>query len=292
MASLISIQINGKSNVGANLDKVEQIIAQACAQADEQKLIVLPECFSMFGVPGIKMLEIAEVFGQGIIQERLAILAKKYACYIVAGTTPIIDSAQQASRYYASSLVFDPKGECVSRYNKIHMFDVEVADATKSYRESAFTIAGKSLALFDTPFADVAQSVCYDLRFPDMYSAYARYTNSKTAPSIIVVPSAFTYLTGKAHWHALLKARSIENQCYIVAANQVGIHQDKRETFGQSCIYSPWGECIDVVESDPSNPSNSQEGFAIATFDKAKLDAIRAKMPIASHKKERYVLES
>jgi predicted amidohydrolase len=287
MASLISIQINGKANVAANLNKIEELMQQATKNAQAQRLVVLPECCTMFGTSGANMLAVAEEFGQGPIQERLRYLAKEYDCYLVAGTTPIINKGQQDSRYFASSLVFNPKGECISRYDKIHMFDVEVADATKSYKESSSTIPGKHLALFDTPFADVAQSVCYDLRFSDMYSAYAHFTKSKRAPHIIVVPSAFTYLTGLAHWHALLKARSIENQCYIVAANQAGIHQNNRKTFGNSCIYSPWGDCLDFINNDVNEP---EEGFAIASFDKENLDAIRLKMPIGAHKKETYLL--
>jgi predicted amidohydrolase len=286
MASLISIQINGQAVVADNLAKVESLIQKAVRNADPDRLVVLPECFSIFGVPGHAMLNAAETFGDGNIQRFLSRIARDYKCYLVAGTTPIVDESSEVGKYFAASLVYAPSGECVSRYNKIHMFDVDVADATKSYRESAFTQAGDKLALFDTSFGQVAQSVCYDLRFADMFSAYARYTNKRIAPQIVVVPSAFTYATGKAHWHALLQARSIENQCFVVASNQVGKHADNRQTYGNSCIYSPWGECLDIV----NNTDNSDEGFAIASFDQTVLDAIRAKMPLTSHKKERYTL--
>lgn len=286
MASLISVQINGQATVSANLDKVESILDSAIKHADADRLVVLPECFSIFGVPGNEMLNAAETLGDGPVQRFLSRIAKDYACYIVGGTTPIIDHSSLANKYFAASLVYDPSGKCISRYNKIHMFDVEVADATKSYRESTFTQAGDKLALFNTPFAQVAQSVCYDLRFPELFSAYAKYTPSACAPQIMVVPSAFTYATGKAHWHALLQARSIENQCFVVASNQVGQHADNRQTYGNSCIYSPWGECLDLVEPT----CNDDEGFAIASFDQTVLDTIRAKMPLVSHKKERYTL--
>lgn len=288
MANLISIQINGLAHVEENLSKVEGIIEQACEKADkdtssQHKLVVLPECFSIFGVAGSDMLKQAELAGEGTIQRRLSEIAAKYRCYLVAGTTPIVDITGSADKYFAASMVYSPSGKCIARYNKIHMFDVEVEDATKSYKESRYTQAGKHLSLFKTPFAEVAQSVCYDLRFPDMFSAYSIHTESGNAPDIIVVPSAFTYQTGRAHWHALLKARSIENQCYLVASNQVGSHADKRTTYGNSCIYSPWGECLSLIEND--------EGFAMATYNKADIDAIRAKMPIRSHKKERYTIE-
>jgi predicted amidohydrolase len=290
MANLISIQINGLAKVEENLNKVEYIIRQASEKADkdansQHKLVVLPECFSIFGVTGSDMLQHAEVEKEGIVQRRLSDIAIKYCCYLVAGTTPIVDSnsLRATNKYYAASMVYSPSGKCIARYNKIHMFDVEVEDATKSYKESRYTQAGKHLSLFKTPFAEVAQSVCYDLRFPDMFSAYSEFTESGFAPDIIVVPSAFTHKTGSAHWHALLKARSIENQCYIVASNQVGSHADKRTTYGNSCIYSPWGECLSLIENE--------EGFAMAPYNKDDIDAIRAKMPIRSHKKERYTIE-
>lgn len=290
MANLISIQINGQACVKKNLNKVATILQSACKKTndrehDQHTLVVLPECFSIFGVSGTEMLQHAEQEGVGYIQQQLSELASTYCCYIVAGTTPIVskDVEKESGKYFAASLVFSPSGKCIARYNKIHMFDVEVADKTKSYRESRYTHAGKHLSLFKTPFAEVAQSVCYDLRFPEMFSAYSRYTASGQAPDIIVVPSAFTYATGRAHWHALLRARSIENQCYIVASNQVGTHSDNRQTYGNSCIYSPWGECLSLVEQE--------EGFAIASFNKAEIDSVRAKMPIRSHKKERYTIE-
>jgi predicted amidohydrolase len=290
MAKLISIQINGQAKVEDNLAKVETIVKQAfdksCKDTNEpHSLVVLPECFSIFGVPGAEVIQYAETEGIGYIQKKLSELAIRFRCYLVAGTTPIVKSNRSSDlgKYYAASLVFSPSGKCIARYNKIHLFDVEVEDATKSYKESRYTHAGEHLSLFKTPFAEVAQSVCYDLRFPDMFSAYSRYTQSQQAPNIIVVPSAFTHTTGSAHWHALLKARSIENQCYVVASNQVGTHSDNRSTYGNSCIYSPWGECLSVIENE--------EGFAMATYNKADIDAIRAKMPMASHKQEVYTIK-
>lgn len=290
MPNLISIQINGQASVNDNLVKIEAIMKQACDKArkdsdDPHNLVVLPECFSIFGVAGSEMIQHAESEGEGFIQQKLRELAIRFRCYLVAGTTPIVNSnaPNEVGKYYAASLVFSPSGKCIARYNKIHMFDVEVEDATKSYKESRYTLAGEHLSLFKTPFAEVAQSVCYDLRFPEMFSAYSQYTQTGQAPDIIVVPSAFTYKTGSAHWHALLKARSIENQCYVVASNQVGTHSDNRKTYGNSCIYSPWGKCLSMIEND--------EGFAMATYNKTVIDAIRAKMPLRSHKKERYTIE-
>ncbi|MGB3725806.1 MAG: carbon-nitrogen hydrolase family protein [Glaciecola sp.] len=283
MASLISIQLNSGNNIVQNLDAAQLHIQHACEQADKERLVVLPECFSLFGVSGKDMLAAAELMGTGLVQRRLSEMATVNNCFIVAGSMPIKPS-QDANKYFAASLVFSPNGECIARYNKIHLFDVTVNDSTSNYCESAYTMAGQHLSLFNTGFADVGQSVCYDLRFAAMFSAYTSFTESKQAPMVIVVPSAFTQATGKAHWHTLLRARSIENQCFIVASNQTGTHVDGRETFGHSCIYSPWGSCLSVVEKDV--------GFAIAKFDLETLKKVRSNMPIHDHKKERYQIES
>ncbi len=292
MLNLISIQICTQNCVEQNLEQIEKQVELAFHSLKKQDkvekrhtLIVLPECASIFGVGSKSMLDAAETFGDGFIQNTYQRIAKKFQCYVVAGTTPILfPNNEETSRYSACSLVFDPNGRCITHYNKIHLFDVEVDDNTKSYKESNSTIPGEFLSLFQIDNLDIAQTVCYDLRFPDMFSAYSNFTHSGLAPHIFVVPSAFTKVTGKAHWHALLQARSIETQSFVVASNQVGKHADKRETFGNSCIYSPWGECLDCIENEI--------GFAAATFDLAQLESIRAKMPISSHKKARYELES
>lgn len=292
MLNLISIQISSQDSIDHNLQQIKEQVDSACRKlAIEDKnekiptLVVLPECASIFGVGSKRMRSSAESFGKGLIQNTYSELAAKHECYLVAGTTPILfPSNKEAIRYSACSLVFAPDGKCLTHYNKIHLFDVEVDDNTKSYKESNSTIPGNYLSLFKIDNLDIAQTVCYDLRFPDMFSAYSSYTHSKQAPHIFVIPSAFTKVTGDAHWHSLLRARSIETQSFVVASNQVGKHADKRETFGNTCIYSPWGECLDCIENDI--------GFASAKFDIERLTSIRAKMPISSHKKARYELES
>lgn len=282
MASLISIQINGQGSVTHNLERIRTLVTQACLEADDERLVVVPECASLFGVNGQQMLASAEIEGLGSIQQAFSDIAQQNHCYLVAGSMPIIPN-KDASKYYAASLVFDPQGCNIARYDKIHLFDVDVADKTASYRESKYTLAGQNLSVFNTSFGDVGQSVCYDLRFPAMFIAMSQCSSDAKAPDIIVVPSAFTKKTGEAHWHALLQARSIENQCFVVASNQTGTHEDGRETFGHSCIYSPWGECLSIIENN--------EGYAIAPFDQTSIDDIRMKMPIHSHKKERYSIE-
>lgn len=287
MINLISLQINGQDTVEDNLNNIDALLKEACTKCDGDKLVVLPECASLFGVSGQAMLVHAEPFQKVPVQKRFSDMARRHGCYLVAGTTPILPEANESGfgqdKYFAASLVYGPNGDVISRYNKIHLFDVEVADKTQSYLESKYTQAGTCLSLFKTPFGEVAQSVCYDLRFANMFSAYAKFTENGQAPNVIVVPSAFTQVTGAAHWHTLLRSRSIENQCFVVASNQVGKHADGRQTFGNSCIYSPWGDCLSIIENEV--------GFVSVKVDDAELSKIRAKMPVNSHKKERYQIE-
>ncbi len=237
---------------------------------DDHSLVVLPECASIFGTGGKAMLAAAETLDNGEVQTAFAELAKDKGVYLVAGSMPI---KAETGKYYAASLVFSPQGKRLSQYNKIHLFDVDVEDRTKSYRESKYTQAGSKVEVLDLGWCKLGQSICYDVRFTRLYAAM-------NFPQIIVVPSAFTKVTGEAHWHALLRARAIENQSYVVAANQWGKHDDDRETFGHSCIYSPWGELLSVKESG--------EGFASAKFDQQVIDKIRRSMPVSQHSLDNY----
>ncbi|WP_371193530.1 carbon-nitrogen hydrolase family protein [Glaciecola sp. SC05] len=274
MSDLIAIQINGSPSIAENLEKLDSLLGHARPKPNSPALAVLPECAIQFACCGATILENAENMGQGPIQARLANMAQKHNVYLVGGTMPI--KSNDSAHYYAASLVFSPAGKLISAYNKIHLFDVEVQDKTQSYLESKFTQRGEHIATFDSPWGKVGQAICYDLRFATMFDAMMPM-------NIVVIPSAFTKATGQAHWHALLKARSIELQCYIVAANQVGTHQDGRETFGHSCIYSPWGELLSVIENE--------EGWASARVDSARQLSIRKRMPMQSHKRERYKFE-
>lgn len=274
MIDFIALQINGNASIEANIEKLDRLLGHARQKTESPALVVIPECAFQFGCNGSKMLEHAEASGQGDMQMALASMAKRYNIFLVGGTMAM--QSEDANRYYAASLVYSPSGECISRYNKMHLFDVEVEDNTQSYFESKYTRQGDFIATFDSPWGKVGQSVCYDLRFAKMLDAMMPF-------NVLVVPSAFTKATGQAHWHALLKARSIEFQSYIVAANQVGTHQDGRQTFGHSCVYSPWGELLSVIEDD--------EGWASAAFDQSRQISIRRRMPLQTHKRERYQFE-
>lgn len=274
MIDFIALQINGGSSIDHNVDKVECLLANARPQTSTPALVVLPECVSQFGCAGSEILKHAESFGNGQVQSALAAMAQRYNVFLVGGTIPI--KSADSKRFYAASLVYSPAGICISQYNKMHLFDVEVEDNKQSYLESKYTQYGDKLAKFDSLWGEVGQAVCYDLRFASMFDAMMPI-------NVLVLPSAFTQTTGKAHWHALLQARSIELQCYIVAANQVGTHHDGRQTYGHSCIYSPWGDLLSVIENE--------EGWASAAFDQSFQLSIRERMPVQSHKRERYQFE-
>jgi predicted amidohydrolase len=274
MTDLVAIQITSTPSIEHNLESIERQLVQL---HDKQQLVVLPECFAFFGAHDKKQIDIAETFDDGPIQSAVSTLAKRYNKWIVAGTLPIkplknhVVSAE-AEKFYAASLVYNNEGMVVSRYDKIHLFDVIVNDNIAYYKESATTLPGENIIAFDSPWGTVGQIVCYDLRFPELIQKMPQL-------DILVVPSAFTRRTGEAHWHALLQARSIENQCYVVASAQTGVHNNGRETYGNSCLYSPWGE---LVANLPAG-----EGWIAAKYDNALLANIRKEMPIQQHKHNR-----
>jgi nitrilase len=272
MSDLVAVQITSTPSVTQNLALIEQHIQQL---PETQQLIVLPECFACFGAGDKAQTKIAEELDNGPIQSHISALAKRYGKWIVAGSLPIkapANESNDADKFYAASLVYNSDGQRISRYDKIHLFDVSVDDNTGNYRESACTIPGAKVVTFDSPWGTVGQIICYDLRFPELMQKMPQL-------DVLVVPSAFTKRTGQAHWHALLKARSIENQCYVVASDQTGVHENGRETYGNSCIYSPWGELLANLPSI--------EGWVSAKYDNELLAKIRSEMPIHQHKKNR-----
>ena len=197
-------------------------------------------------------------------------MAKKHKIWIVAGSIPLL--SEEAHRCFSSCLVFDDKGECVKRYDKIHLFDVQVSE-TETHKESNVTCPGDSLAVIDTPVAKVGLTICYDLRFPEMY----RKLRALDA-DIFVVPAAFTYDTGKVHWQVLLQARAIENLSYVLAANQGGSHENGRQTYGHSMIISPWGKIEASCDA-------SGVDLAIADIDLLSMQALRQRFPCLTHQK-------
>lgn len=230
------------------------------------QLVVIPEAFASFGAGEATQLERAEPAGDGPIQRAVAELAREFSVWIVAGTIPIT----AGERYHAASILFDDNGRQVARYNKIHLFDASVEDGTKEYQESRFTRPGEDIVVADTPFGRIGMAVCYDLRFPELFRALR-----DAGAELIVLPSAFTYVTGKAHWQPLLQARAIETQCFVLAPNQGGQHPDGRETWGHSMIIDPWGHvCAEVIQS---------VGVASTELNLSAIADVRKRMPVAQH---------
>jgi len=259
---LTALQMSSRPDSQDNLAIVAKLLEQL--PAARPQLVVLPEAFSCFGAGDRAQLAMAEPYKDGEVQKQLAALAKKHEVYLVGGTLPV----DAGERFSAASILFGPDGAILNRYDKIHLFDVDVADNTKEYRESKWTQPGSNVVTTETDFGVVGMAVCYDLRFPELFRALRQ-----AGSQIIVLPSAFTQVTGKAHWHALVRARAIEQQVFIVAPGQVGEHANGRETFGHSIIVNPWGEILAEQELD--------EGVVSVSVDVADIESIRKQMPVA-----------
>ncbi|MGM0525342.1 MAG: carbon-nitrogen hydrolase family protein [Pseudomonadota bacterium] len=259
---LTAIQLSSRQSPEKNLQSVEQQL-KAIPEGRPQ-LVVLPEAFSCFGAGDRAQLAMAEPYGDGPVQQRLSELARKYNVYLIGGTLPIY----AGERFAAASICFGPDGKQLARYDKIHLFDVDVADNTKQYRESKWTRPGEQVVTVDCGFAVVGMAVCYDVRFPELFKALR-----EAGADIIVLPTAFTQVTGEAHWHTLVKARAIEQQVYMVAPAQFGEHENGRRTYGHSLIADPWGQ----IQAEKA----TGEGVISAEFDPAKVKQIRQQMPVA-----------
>lgn len=268
MSELVAIQLISVPDVRQNLKALE--IQLDKLQVSTNTLVVLPECFACFGGGDGTMLAAAEAKNKGPIQTALMKLAKKYGIWLVAGTIPL--KALDPAKMTASCLLIDDGGQVVDEYQKIHLFDVQVADNTGSYMESRLTQAGERVVVADTPFGRLGMAVCYDVRFPGLFQAMGQI-------DILTLPAAFTQTTGQAHWQALLQARAIEKQCYLIAANQGGEHPNGRQTYGHSCIISPWGEIEQEIRYG--------EGLVQSHLDMARLKSIRLAMPVHQHNKFR-----
>lgn len=276
-----AIQMVSGSDVDANLAAAARLISEAAARG--AGLVLLPEVFAV--LEGGPMRQHGEPEGEGRIQRFLADQARTHRLLLVGGTIPLTtrpgrdqnsaDYEVDEGRVRASSLLFDAEGRQVARYDKIHLFDASVADQQSRYAESRSYEAGEQMVSVETEFGRLGLTVCYDLRFPELYRGLFH-----EGVDLVTVPSAFTRVTGEAHWESLLRARAIENQCYVLAAGQGGVHSEKRETWGHSMIIDPWG----VVLAEVKEPG---ESIAVAEIDDARLAEVRQRMPIAEHEKLR-----
>ena len=262
---LAAIQMASSPSVSGNLVEAGRLIKTAVDR--EAKLIALPENFALMGLHENDKLEVAEDDGDGPIQEFLAKTAKTEKVWLIGGTIPIRGTS---GRVRATSLIFNDKGQRVGRYDKIHLFDVKVPGTDEKYEESATIEPGEDALVVETPFGRVGFSVCYDVRFPELYRKL-----SQAGMDIFVVPSAFTARTGAAHWEVLVRARAIENLCYAVAPNQGGFHKNGRETFGHSMIVDPWGTVLASLAQG--------SGVVTAEYDPQHLRKVRAAFPALDH---------
>lgn len=264
MAKVALIQTVSGANVAKNLSQVEQLLIQA--REEQAKLVVLPENFAFMGMNEMDKFNVAEFEGQGPIQEKMSQLAKRLGIWIIAGTIPL---KGKGTKVRASSLVFDDQGKQAARYDKIHLFDVQVSD-TESHQESLSIERGEHAVVVDTPIGRIGLTVCYDLRFPELYQQLL----AKGA-QIFTVTSAFTAVTGLAHWEILLRARAVENLCYVLAANQGGHHENGRQTYGHSMVVEPWGKIL-ACKSDGA-------GVVTAEIDLQRLQQLRKQFPCVDH---------
>lgn len=263
---LSAIQLTSSPVPEYNLGQVASYLAQL--PIAKRHLVQLPECFAIFGSRDSLNQQYQAALGEGVIMQGCAALAKQFAVYLLAGSLPTTTDDPQ--RFAASSVLFAPDGTIVADYQKMHLFDVDVGDNIGRYRESATTKPGEKIVLADLEQLKLGLSICYDVRFPGLAQALR-----EQGMNVLSVPAAFTRATGQAHWHTLLKARAIENQCFVIAANQTGVHENGRETFGHSLIIDPWGEILADAGTEP--------GWISSEIDLAQIARVRQGMPVASH---------
>ena len=267
-AKVAAIQMASGPNVNANLIEVERLIRDNAESGI--RLVVLPENFAFMGRQDQELLSIAEADGDGPLQAFLSQTASRYGIWLVGGTIPLKSSTPERVR--AASLVINDQGTRVARYDKMHLFDVNLPGADEHYEESATIEPGNDPVVVDTPFGRLGIIVCYDLRFPEL----ARHMQD-SGVQLLAVPSAFTALTGKAHWETLIRARAIENLAYVIAAAQGGYHLSGRETHGHSMIVDPWGTILARL------PRGS--GYISRAIDRGFQDSVRRTFPTLQHRR-------
>ncbi|MEW6332133.1 MAG: carbon-nitrogen hydrolase family protein [Pseudomonadota bacterium] len=267
MTQLAAVQMASGPRVPDNLAEAGRLIAAATAAG--ARLVVLPENFALMPLNDADRLTAVEKDGSGPIQEFLSAQAKQHRLWIVGGTIPL--AANDPGKVRAACLVFNDRGERVARYDKIHLFDVQL-DNGETYRESSRFEPGDEIVVVETPYGKLGLAVCYDLRFPELFRRL-----QEQGAEIFAVPAAFTAHTGKAHWEVLVRARAIENLVYVIASAQHGRHVNGRETHGDSMIVNPWGEILVRLAHGT--------GHAMADCDHARLQQVRRSLPSIHHRR-------
>jgi nitrilase len=268
MSKVSAIQLNSGPNVKVNLYDVKTFIEQIADLGS--KMVVLPENFALMPENDADYIKHAEELGDGQIQNYLSDLASSYKIWIVGGTIPI--RSKDKDRVMASTITFNEKGEQVSLYNKIHLFDVTLPKSKESYNESKYFMAGDKIEVIDTPIGRAGIACCYDLRFPELFRL-----QHEQKIDVIILPASFTQQTGKVHWETLIKARAIENLSFVVSSCQGGYHINGKKTFGHTMIVNPWGQTLDLLENG--------KGFISSDIDLSQLKSIRENFPVLEHMK-------
>lgn len=258
-----ALQMASGPNVAGNLSEARRLIEKAVAQG--AKLVVLPEFFSIMGMKEEDMVAVREQVGAGVMQDFLSEMARKHSIWVVGGSIPLVANAPNKVR--DACLVFDEHGKQVARYDKIHLFNLDLGN--EHYHEANTIEAGDKVVVIDSPFGRIGLAICYDLRFPELFRAMK-------GVDIFVLPSAFTATTGKMHWETLVRARAIENLAYVIAAAQGGYHVSGRESHGHSMIVDPWGRVLDEL------PRGS--GVVVADVNPSYQASLRASLPALTHR--------
>ena len=261
------IQMSSSSNIRENLNVAEALIRSSVK--DGAEMVVLPETFALMEKYNGQKLDFVEKHGDGPIQNWMSRVAKDNQVCLVGGTIAI--QSQQAERPFARCYVYNEQGQEVTYYDKIHMFDVAVK-ADEVYSESDNTLAGDQIKTFEYKDIKFGMSVCYDLRFPELYRQY-----QTEGVDIVLAPSAFTLKTGEVHWQLLLQARAVENLCFVAASNQTGLHDNKRKTYGHSMFVGPWGDVLTALDD--------AVGYVNYSIDTAQIDNIKKRFPVHTHRR-------
>jgi len=266
MTQVAAIQMTSNQHIDENLLTAEHLIQKASQQA---KLVVLPENFAIMGLDLMDKVNAAEEFGKGFIQDFLSNMAKKNHVWLVGGTIPL-KNPDNPKKIFAACLVYNDQGNCVARYDKIHLFDVDLLG--ERHRESDTITPGNQIRTLDTPYGKLGLAICYDIRFPELF----RKIQSSGA-EIVALPAAFTYVTGFAHWDILVRARAIENPMCIIASAQTGLHTNQRKTYGHSMIVDPWGEVKGALSDEVD--------VICGEIDLKFLHQLRGDFPVLNHQR-------
>ena len=264
MTTVAAVQMISSPDVAHNIATARALVAQAAAGG--ARLVALPEYWPIMGMSDTDKVDHAEAQGAGPIQDFMAGAAREHGIWLIGGTLPLV--SQSAGKVMNTTLVYDPDGQSAGRYDKIHLFGFH--NGAESYDEARTIVPGQDLTLFDAPFGRGGLAVCSALRFPDLFRAMGECT-------LMVVTAAFTHTTGQAHWEVLLRARAIENQCYVLASAQGGVHANGRRTFGHSMLIDPWGTVTALLAEG--------EGVVSGAIDLDYLAQVRQNLPALKHRK-------